>query len=139
LLRRAEEPALLGIGLNNHGEFCRDLGKADEAIECLQEALGILTAIGGQNRQGHVMETLRIHLESGRLSEAIASLSEAHRLQLGQGDLLGQAAALKFLGHAQRSADQPDEARESLGAALVIFKDLKATAEVENIQSMLAD
>jgi tetratricopeptide (TPR) repeat protein len=139
LLRRAAEPTILGTGLNNHGDFCLVLGKSAEATECLQEALDILTAIGGQNAQGHVMENLgRIHLESGRLSEAIASLSEAHRLQLAQGDLLGQAAALKYLGQAQRDAGRADEASESLQAALAIFKDLDAMAEVESTQSALA-
>jgi DNA-binding SARP family transcriptional activator/tetratricopeptide (TPR) repeat protein len=140
LLRQAADPALLGIGLNNHGEVCRDLGKADEATECLQEALGILTSTGGGNGRGHVLENLgRLHLECGRLTQAIASLADAHRLHLTSGDLMGQAAALKYLGQAQCSAGRADEARESLRAALAIFKDLKDTAEVENIQSMLAD
>jgi tetratricopeptide (TPR) repeat protein len=139
LLRKVGDPALLGTGLNNHGEFCRELGKADEATECLQEALGILTAFGGGNGQGHVLENLgRIYLESGRLPEAIASLSDAHRFHLASGDLMGQAAALKYLGQAQHGVGQADQARESLRAALAIFKDLKATAEVENIQATLA-
>jgi len=139
LLRQGENPALLGTGLNNHGEFCRDLGKADEATECLQEALGILTAIHGGNGQGHVTENLgRIYLESGRLPEAIASLSEAHRFHLASGDLTGQAAALKYLGQAQHGVGRADQARESLQAALAIFVGLKAKAEVEDIQSELA-
>jgi tetratricopeptide (TPR) repeat protein len=139
LLRKAGNPALLGTGLNNHGEFCRDLGKADEATECLQEALGILTAIGGGNGRGQAMENLgRIHLECGRFPEAIASLSEAHRLYLAQGHLLRQARALKYLGQAQRGTGRADQARESLEAALALFKNLKAATEVENIHSALA-
>jgi tetratricopeptide (TPR) repeat protein len=139
LLRRAEDPALLGTGLNNHGEFCRDLGKADEATECLQEALGIVTAIRGGNGQGHVRENLgRIYLESGRLPEAIASLSEAHRFHLASGDLMGQAAALKYLGQAQHGVGQADQARESLEAALALFMDLDARVEVEDIQAVLS-
>jgi DNA-binding SARP family transcriptional activator len=140
LLRKAGNPALLGIGLNNHGQHCRELGKVDEAIECIQEALGIWRAIGGGNGHGQVLENLgRIHLESGRLPEAVASLSEAHRLCLAQGDLRGQAVALKYLGEAQRGAGRADQARESLEAALAVFKDLKATAEVEDIQPVLAE
>jgi len=139
LLRQAEDPALLGTGLNNHGEFCRDLGKADEATECLQEALGIVTAIRGGNGQGHVRENLgRIYLESGRLPEAIASLSEAHRFHLASGDLMGQAAALKYLGQAQHGVGQADQARESLEAALALFMDLDARVEVEDIQAVLS-
>jgi DNA-binding SARP family transcriptional activator/tetratricopeptide (TPR) repeat protein len=139
LLRQAEDPALLGTGLNNHGEFCRDLGKAEEATECLREALGIVTAIGGGNGQGHVTENLgRIYLESGRLPEAIARLSEAHSLHLASGDLMGQAAALKYLGQAQHGIGQEDQARESLQAALALFVDLDAAVEVEKIQAALA-
>jgi tetratricopeptide (TPR) repeat protein len=128
----------LGTGLNNHGEICRTLGKMDEATECLQEALGILAAIGGGNARGHVTENLgRIHLESGRLPEAIASLSEAHRFHLASGDLMGQATALKYLGEAQHGVGEADQARESLQAALAVFRTLKATPEVERIQAAL--
>lgn len=80
----------------------------------------------------------RIYLESGRLPEAIASLSEAHSLHLASGDLMGQAAALKYLGQAQHGVGQADQARESLQAALALIVDLDATAEVENIQAALA-
>jgi DNA-binding SARP family transcriptional activator len=139
LLRRAANPGQLAAGLNNHGEHCRVLGKIDEATECLKEALDILTAIGGGHVHGPVMANLgRIHLESGHSREAIASLSAAHRLYLAQGHLLGQALALKDLSEAQRSAGRADQARESLEAALVLFKDLKATADVEDVQSVLA-
>ena len=80
----------------------------------------------------------RIHLKSGRLPEAIASLSEAHQLYLAQGDLLGQATALKYLGEAQRGAGRADQARESLQAALALFKNLEAETEVEDIHYALA-
>ena len=140
LLRRAGDPVLLSGGLNNHGLFCLALGKVDEAVECLQEALALWTAIGGGNGHGHVLENLgRIHLESGRFAEAIASLSEAHRLHQAQGDLLGQAEALRYLARAQRGDGRADQARESLEAALALFKDLKVATEVEDIRSALAE
>jgi DNA-binding SARP family transcriptional activator/tetratricopeptide (TPR) repeat protein len=139
LLRNAGDPALLGGALNNHGEFCLALGKADEATSCLQEALGLWTAIGGGSGHGNVLENLgRIHLESGRFPEAIASLSEAHRLQQAEGDLLGQADALKYLGEAQRGDGRADLARKSLERALAMYTDLKAAAEVEDVRSLLA-
>ena len=59
-------------------------------------------------------------------------------LYLLQGDLLGQATALKYLGAAQRGDGRADQARESLQAALALYKNLEAETEAENIQSMLA-
>jgi DNA-binding SARP family transcriptional activator/tetratricopeptide (TPR) repeat protein len=139
LLRAAADPGLLGIGLNNHGDICLTLGKTQEATQFLQQALDILTANGGGNGHGQVMENLGyIHLKSARLPEAIASLSEAHRLYLLQGHLMGQAKALRHLGEAQRDAGQADQSRQSLRAALALLQDLEATSDAEDVQLMLA-
>jgi DNA-binding SARP family transcriptional activator/tetratricopeptide (TPR) repeat protein len=139
LLRNAGDPALLGIGLNNHGEFCLFLGKTAEAAESLQEALGICTEIWGRNGRGHVLENLgRIDLESGRLPEAITTLSEAHRIHVAQGHLMGQAMVLKYLAKAQRGVGQEDQARTSLRTALTLFENLGADEEAETINFMLA-
>jgi DNA-binding SARP family transcriptional activator len=138
ILRQAGIPALLGTGLTNHGEYCLALGRLDEAAGYLREALAIFTAIGGHGR-GHVTENLgRVYLESGRLGEAIASLGEAYRLYLADGFLKGQAMALKSLAEAQRRVGLQDQARESLTAAVVLFRKLKADAEVEAAESALA-
>ncbi len=137
VLRQAGNPALLGIALNNHGEFCLDLGRLDEAADCFREALGIWKAIGAHGH-GHALENLgRMQLESGRPGEAIASLTEAHRLHVASGDLMGQAGTLKHLGRAHRDAGQEDQARESLAAALTLFEKLKADAEAQAIRSAL--
>jgi DNA-binding SARP family transcriptional activator len=139
LLRKGADPELLGMGLNNHGHICWNAGKLDEAVRSLQQALDILTAIEGDTWHGQAMENLgQIHLQSGRLHEAIACLSEAHQLYLLQGDPLRQATALKYLGEAQRGLGHADQARESLQAALALFKNLEAATEAETIQSMLA-
>jgi tetratricopeptide (TPR) repeat protein len=79
----------------------------------------------------------RIQLESGRLDEAIAGLSQAHRLHRAAGDLTGQAQALRYLGQAQSSAGHAGQARESLEAALALFKDLNAEAEAQEVHSTL--
>jgi len=138
LLRKADNPALLASGLNNHGDICLDLGKTDEAAECLQEALGTVEAIGGGYGKGQVIENIgRVHLEAGRLPEAIASLSEAQQLHLAQGDPMGRAEALAYLAEAQRRAGRLDQARESLQAALTLLNGLGASAEAETIQSAI--
>jgi DNA-binding SARP family transcriptional activator/tetratricopeptide (TPR) repeat protein len=137
VLRQAGNPALLGIALNNHGEFCLDLGRLDEAAGCFREALGIWKAIGAHGH-GHALENLgRMQLESGRPGEAIASLTEAYRLHVASGDLMGQAGTLQHLARAHRDAGQEDQARESLAAALALFEKLKADAEAQAIRSAL--
>jgi DNA-binding SARP family transcriptional activator len=66
LLRRAGNPAYLAIGLNNHGEHCRVLGKQDEAIECLEEALDIWRSLGGRIRAPRRAGESRPHPHGGR-------------------------------------------------------------------------
>jgi DNA-binding SARP family transcriptional activator len=138
ILRRDGNRVLLGIGLTNHADYCLALGRLDEAADCSREALGILAPLEKHGR-GYATENLgRVYLESGRLSEAIASLNEAYHLHLADGALRAQAAALKYLAEAQRRAGYADQARESLTAAAVLFKKLDADAEVEAVQSALA-
>jgi DNA-binding SARP family transcriptional activator len=136
-LRQGGDPALLGNALNNHGMYCLDLGRVDEAGACLREALGIWRTMGGQGH-GHIVEGLgRVHMKSGRPHEAIASFTEAYGLHVASGDLLGQAGTLKYLGQALRDAGHEDRARESLAAALELFEKMQAGAEVAAIRAAL--
>jgi tetratricopeptide (TPR) repeat protein len=139
VLREIGNPAILGVGLNNHGEICLELGRLDEAADHFTEALSVWRDIGPFVR-GHALHNLgRIYLDSGRPEEAIASLTEAHRLHLDSGDLRGQAIALKHLGLARRRVGLADEARESLTSALRLFEDLKEETEAEAIRRSLRE
>jgi DNA-binding SARP family transcriptional activator/tetratricopeptide (TPR) repeat protein len=139
LVRREGSPGRLSAGLNNHAVYCQDLGKVDEATECLLEALAICRATGTGHGHGYVLENLgRVQLKSGRFREAVLSLSEAHQLQLAQGNLIGQAHALRYLGEAQHCAGHAGQAKESLEAALTLYQDLDVAAEVQDTRSALA-
>jgi len=139
MLRRGGNRVLLGISLTNHADYCLALGRLDEAADCSREALGILRPLEKYGR-GYATENLgRVYLESGRLSEAIASLTEAYRLHLADGALRAQAAALKYLAEAQRRAGYADQARESLTAAAALFRKLNVGEEVAAAQSALAE
>jgi DNA-binding SARP family transcriptional activator len=138
VLREVGNPSLLGIGLNNHGEFCLELGRLDEAAECFREARGIWERIGGYG-EGYALHNLgRVHLESGRPEDAIAALAEAHRAHQSSGHLEGQAIALKYLGYARHAAGDDEKARQAWTAALVIFESLGADSDVAEIRSALA-
>jgi DNA-binding SARP family transcriptional activator/tetratricopeptide (TPR) repeat protein len=122
--------AYIGVGLINHSEFCLELGRLDEAFRCLQRALAIFTVIEGYEL-GHVLKNLgRIHLASGRLDEAIAHLTDAHRHYQATGQIKWQAEALKHLSEAQHLAGHQDQARTSLSAALALFSRLQGKQEV---------
>jgi DNA-binding SARP family transcriptional activator/tetratricopeptide (TPR) repeat protein len=138
VLREVGNDFLLAIGLNNHGEFCLDLHRLDEAADCFREVLAMPRDVAGYV-SGYALHNLGwVQLRKGRAVDAIASLNEAHAMHLASGDLMAQATALKYLGQAQWDAGEEDEARQSWSAALVIFQDLKADAEVEAISTALA-
>jgi len=59
-------------------------------------------------------------------------------MHVAYGELRGQAAALRFLGQMQREVGEEEKGRESLTAALVIYRGLKEEAEVDAIQFALA-
>ena len=140
VLRAAGNSFLLVIGLSNHAEYCLELGRLDEAEKCLREALAVPRPREASGYgYGYVTHNLgRVYIAAGRVDEAIASLTEAHRIHLASGELHGQAIALKFLGQAQRDKGQEELGRKSLTAALAIFKTLNLNAEVDEIRSALA-
>ena len=138
VLREAGNDYLLAMGLNNHAEYCLDLGRLDEAEECLRESLAIPRESSGYS-YGYALHNLgRVYQESGRTDDALAIFTEAHRTHSASGDLRGQADALKSLGCVQRDIGEEEEGRASLTAALVIYRTLKEDTEVEAIQSVLA-
>jgi DNA-binding SARP family transcriptional activator len=138
VLRRAGNDYLLASGLNNHADLCLELDRLTEAEECLREALAIPEENIGYV-YGYAVHNLgRVFLKSGRMDEALANFTEAHRVHTASGDLRGQAIALELLGQAQRESGQEEQGRASLAAALVIFEDLREDAEVAKIQSALA-
>jgi tetratricopeptide (TPR) repeat protein len=137
VLRRTGNPEALATGLNNHGEFCLDLGRLEEAAECFEEALAVWTPAKGHGL-GYALGNLgRVHLRTGHLDEAITTLTEAHRHHMSTGHIMEQAQALKYLAEAQRESRHHDQARESLTAALTLFRKLRADQEAEVVQSAL--
>lgn len=56
---------------------------------------------------------------------------------MATGYVMEQAQVLKYLEEAQREAGHHDQARESLTAALALFRRLRADPEVKAVQSAL--
>jgi tetratricopeptide (TPR) repeat protein len=138
VLREVGNAALLGMGVNNHGEFCLELGRLEEAADCFREAYDIWKGIG-EYVQGFALHNLGyVYLRSGRLDDAIACLNEAYRIHQGSGDLIGQAHALRRLVQAYRDNGNEQAARESTAAALAILESLKEDVDVADIYAALA-
>jgi DNA-binding SARP family transcriptional activator/Tfp pilus assembly protein PilF len=138
VLREVGNAALLGMGVNNHGEFCLELGRLDEAAKCFREAYDIWKSIGGYG-QGFALHNLgQVHLRSGQLDDAIECLTSAYRIHQASGDLLGQAHTLSHLVQAYRENGDEQAAQESTAAALAILESLKEDSEVADIYAMLA-
>jgi DNA-binding SARP family transcriptional activator len=138
ILREVGNDSLLGTGLNNHGEYCLELGRLDEAAECFREAHEIWERIGGYGK-GHALHNLaRVQLESGEPAKALATLAEAQRAHRASGDLIGQAKTLMYIGQGRHATGDDDQARAAWTEALAIFEGLKADAEAADIRSALA-
>jgi tetratricopeptide (TPR) repeat protein len=138
VLREAGNASILGIGLNNHGEYCLELGRLDEAAEYFREARDIWEGIGTYGKAYALHNLGRVYLESGRLDDAIATLNEAYRAHQASGDLSGQALALKYLGQACLAVGDKEEARKAWTRALMIFESLEAVSDAAEIRTALA-
>jgi DNA-binding SARP family transcriptional activator/tetratricopeptide (TPR) repeat protein len=136
MVRRMKNPAWLGTALNNHGDLCMNLGRLDEAAGYFREVLACTT--GDIFPRGYAVHNLGlVHLKSARPGDAIACFTEAHRLHLASGDLMGQADNLKSLGEAQCQAGLAAQARESLSAALLLFESLGEQEGAQAVRSAL--
>lgn len=137
VLRQSGDITVLADGLNTHGELSIELGRLEEAAECFQEALAIMTTLQGHGL-GYVLKNLgRVHLLSRRTADGITSLVEAHRHFVAAGHLMGQAQTLKDLGQAQHDSGLHDQARESLTASLILFEKLQVEEEIDSVKSAL--
>ena len=139
LVREVNDPALLAHSLNGLGVVCHELGRREEAAAYYREALR--TALpSNTNISAYFLGNIgRIHLDSGRLDEAIAALTESHASHTASGDLLGQALALQFLGKSHRASGDYDEARDALLRALELYQSLKSEAGADAIRTELAE
>jgi DNA-binding SARP family transcriptional activator len=139
VLREARNDYFLAMGLNNHADICLELGKLDEAAECLREALRVPREVSGYV-YGYALHNLgRVYLRLDRPQDAVPTLTEAHRAHVESGSLLDQALTLRQLGEAQCKLGEKDMARRSWNAALMIFRELREDDQIAAIESALAE
>src|SRR5262249_44816094 len=122
LLRPAGASSLLAAAMNNVGEVHYGLGDLTSAAECYAESCEMYRQTGGYG-VGHPLHNLgRVYLDLRRIDDANACLTEAVDAHRESGDLIGEATALKHLGHAHAASGDGARARASWTSALSIYE-----------------
>jgi DNA-binding SARP family transcriptional activator len=129
-----------GIALGNLGDACRELGRYGESTDHLERALVIFRELGDQHSEADSLSDLGdVYLTMGRLNDALSCLRASLAIWRTHGERHGQAATLSRLGLATKHAGRPEEARELLSEAHLIFAELGDFSEAAEIAAALAE
>jgi tetratricopeptide (TPR) repeat protein len=113
-----------GETLTKLGNALRDVGRVEEAIPSLKQAVAIFRDISDRYNEGTALGALGLALrQAGRVEEAITSLQQAVTIYRGTGDWYGEGIALANLGLALRQVGRVEEAIPSLEQAVTIYHD----------------
>jgi tetratricopeptide (TPR) repeat protein len=113
-----------GETLTKLGNALRDVGRVEEAIPSLKQAVAIFRDISDRYNEGTALGALGLALrQAGRVEETISSLQQALAIfrELDQRDHL-EGIALDILGLALRQAGRVEEAITSLQQAVTIYR-----------------
>lgn len=128
-----------GIALDILGSSCEKLGDFSEAIDFLNQALMVFRELGEPDAEAETLTDLGdAFLGLGQLDEAVDRLERALDIRQRIGDRHGQAATLQQLGEAQLRAGQSRKAREYLAEALVLLQEIRAHAQIDEVQARLS-
>jgi tetratricopeptide (TPR) repeat protein len=129
---------MLAAAVNNLGEVHYGLSDLESAAECYAESCDIYREIGGYGL-GHALHNLgRVYLALHRIDEAGLCLNEAVVAHRESGDLVGEAIAMKHLGHRYAATGDLAAARAAWAAALAIFEQVKESVEAADVIAALA-
>jgi tetratricopeptide (TPR) repeat protein len=126
-----------GIALASLGDSYRELGRFDEALDQLRDALAIFREIADKHGEGYTLVKLgdtyaRMH----RPEEALANFEEALRTRREIGDRWGEAETLHSRGRVLLATGEAEAAREAWRHALAIFTELD-DPRAEDVQALL--
>jgi tetratricopeptide (TPR) repeat protein len=126
-----------GIALASLGDSYRELGRFDEALDQLRDALAIFREISDRHGEGYTLVKLgdtyaRMH----RPEEALANFEEALQTRREIGDRWGEAETLHSRGRVLLATGEAEAAREAWRHALAIFTELD-DPRAEDVQALL--
>jgi tetratricopeptide (TPR) repeat protein len=123
-----QEGDRLNVGrlLNNLGGLNFLLGKADDAVGLLKQAVSVALEVGSDVDAAQAISSLaQVHLRTGELARSEEQARHALDLLAGRTDFLSEIGnAQLVLGRALLEQDRLDEAEEVLGAAEVTLAQL---------------
>jgi DNA-binding SARP family transcriptional activator/Tfp pilus assembly protein PilF len=119
----ADQPGEAWV-LNNIGMVLAQQG-ADDALDCLEQALAIRRELGDRRGQAQTINNIAfLLLEEGRYERAIPALTDALELQREIGRRHGEGVALCNLGEAYLELGRHDEAVSYLQQALPVAREI---------------
>jgi tetratricopeptide (TPR) repeat protein/DNA-binding XRE family transcriptional regulator/DNA polymerase III delta prime subunit len=126
-----------GIARASLGDSYRELGRFDEALTELREALRIFREIKDKHGEGYTLVKLgdtfaRMHLPQ----DALANFEEALITRREIGDRWGEAETLHSRGRVLLATGEPEAAREAWRHALAIFTELD-DPRAEDVRELL--
>ncbi|MFD0315632.1 AfsR/SARP family transcriptional regulator [Streptomyces flavalbus] len=119
------DPWSVGICLANLGDAYQRLGRYDDAVTCLEEAMTVLRTSGNRWVEGVALDflgTVRHRLD--RHDDAIIAYRQALEAHRDVGNQWGEGHTLGHLGEVLLSVGRPEEARTAWRRALKIFGEL---------------
>ena len=126
------------------GYACKILGKKQEALEYLQQALIICREVGDRITEGTVLNDIGdIHTDLGNKQEALEYLQQALIICREVGNREGEGRTLNNIGRVHAELGHQQQALESLQQALTISREvgdrITEGATLSNIGSLHAE
>ncbi len=133
--------AMVGRLLNNLGAFTYMLGKSEEAVEYLKDALRVLLEQGSDVEAAHVVCSLaEIHLGMGRFEDAESEARSSLDLLGDRVDYIQEIGTAQLaLGRSLMEQDRLDEAQDILRAADRSFEQLASAGHRASAWIALGD
>ena len=133
--------AMVGRLLNNLGAFTHMLGRSEEAVEYLKDALRVLLDQGSDVEAAHVVCSLaEIHLGMGRFEDAESEARTSLDLLGDRVDYIQEIGTAQLaLGRSLMEQDRLDEAQDILRAADRSFEQLASAGHRASAWVALGD
>jgi tetratricopeptide (TPR) repeat protein/transcriptional regulator with XRE-family HTH domain len=126
-----------GIARASMGDALRELGRFDEALDELNEALQTFRGIADKHGEGYTLVKLGdTYAHMHRPEEALANFEQALETRREIGDRWGEAETLHSRGRVLLDTGEPEAAREAWRHALAIFTDLD-DPRAEDVRALL--